>query len=45
MRSNDIIEYIKRIKANFNNNKYCSGSDLEKDFNMIHELTGANKKY
>ena len=44
MKSTDIIEYIKRIKANFNNNKYCSGSELEKDFNMINELAGINKR-
>lgn len=37
-----IIKYIKEIKENFNNNKYCSGNELEKAFNTINELTGIN---
>lgn len=40
----DIIEYIKNVKANFNNNLYRSNRELESDFNAINELTGINAK-
>lgn len=36
----DIIEYIKKIKENLNNNIYCSGEELERDFSAINKLTG-----
>lgn len=42
--SEDIIKYIKEVKVNFDNNKYCSGSELERAFNAINELTGINAK-
>ena len=35
-----IIEYIKKIKEDLDNNIYCSKEDLEKDFNKINKLTG-----
>lgn len=38
----DIIEYIKNVKQNFNNNLYSSDSELESDFNAINKLTGIN---
>ena len=40
----DIINYIKRVKENLNNNFYNSGSQLEKDFYKINKLTGIEAK-
>lgn len=42
--SKDIIEYIKKVKYNFDNNMYFSGSELERDFNKINKLTDISAK-
>ncbi|MFD3157664.1 metallophosphoesterase family protein [Haloimpatiens sp. FM7330] len=36
----NIIKYIKKIKEKLNNNIYCTGAELEKDFYKINKLIG-----